>query len=187
MDKDTVERLRRIQSLVFRGTGMFFVVATLVMGWRFVTQPGLLIMPALPAAQTVPTAGYRLYTWHGGLQVLVVGDGPAMRDNCDSGWVDRYEVYRCWFVFADDTVVRWLLWSADGRSGWVEVNGERYQVPGEGNIVRIRADGARGAITLLHRDLPTIAPNEAVRLEHWMATDPEFADVAEAFAAARNP
>ncbi|ABX07862.1 hypothetical protein Haur_5235 (plasmid) [Herpetosiphon aurantiacus DSM 785] len=155
------------------------IVTAVSLGWRLVHQPGPLVVPHQTATRTAPAAGYRLYTWTGGLQVLLVLDGPGVEDRCEVRWHNQIQVYHCWIVFDDETVLRWMLWSGDGRRGWVEADGQRYALPDTGTVMRIRANGAHGVITMLDRALPKIAAGtETKTIAAWMARDPELAPLA---------
>ncbi|KPL91461.1 hypothetical protein [Herpetosiphon geysericola] len=175
-----VDTLKRLSGFCL--IGMLFVFA-----FQYDNKTiALMTMPDIRATRTVPTAAYRLYTWDKGLQLIIVADGPTMQETCARPIIDQQKVYQCQLRFADGTLVTSTIWEESDRSrqfAWVEMNGKRYSIAGRGYVMRIRAAGAQTEITRFQRTFPVFPPGaEASTLEAWLATDPEFASIAAAFA-----
>jgi hypothetical protein len=163
--------------------GISFLVLFVVLGCHLWNTPTLTSIPTVTVTRTVPTATYWFYRWSRGMELVMITDGAATQAPCPKGIVGRFETAQCTLRFADGTVVPWMVHSTS-NDGWVEVHGRRYPLYGRGYVLLIRANGAEGESTMVHRATMPVFPAgaEGPALEAWMATDPLLAPLAPAFA-----
>ncbi|ABX07863.1 hypothetical protein Haur_5236 (plasmid) [Herpetosiphon aurantiacus DSM 785] len=181
------ENLTRFDQVMRQLSKLFFLLGFVVICgqlWNLWKKPSLTDVPSITVTRTVPTATYWLYHWSA-MELVLVTDGAATQDPCRKGIVGRFETVQCTLRFTDGTVVPWMSYANGRDRGWVEVHGRRYPLYGRGYVLLIRADGAKGESTMVHRATMPVFPAgaEGPALEAWMATDPLLAPLAPAFAA----
>lgn len=141
-------------------------------------------LPVVAQSTIVEGAGYSLYRWEAGLQLVVLYDGAYTTNACTIGSVDTVSstVYGCRIPFHNGTITTWSVQTTDGKTGILSVDGRTYQLPREAPVIWVQADGGENRITAFQRNLPMFQNDTAERqLHQWLVQDPELSVFATRF------
>ena len=148
-------------------------------------QPNQAIpVPNVAEAAIFDDAGYGIYQWAAGLQLVVLYEGAYTTNDCTLGPSENAPsaAYGCRIPFGNGTTTTWSIQTTDGQTGILSVDGNTYQLPREATVIRVKADDGEKRITVYQQTLPVFQNDTADRqLQQWLAQNPDLVVFAARF------